>query len=422
LTHREHAQGNFNLRSPDLHTTIGGMKTVRTVTAVLSLAFVIGALLGCGGGGSSSRRSFGAEESAAQPMEDILREAPAPRAGKAAGGAARDDLLAEIADESSGILASTTAPQRPAERKRIYSGFCRLTVDEVEQAKAELTQFAERNGGYVESAYENTIVLRVPAPRFRELFEAILDKGELLYKSIETFDVSDYFRDQEIRLRTAERARQRLYTLLERTDDVEERLEILREIKRLSEEIEGIRLRLESLERQISYSRITVELVPRLPVGRIRKEDIPFAWIASLEPVHGSLPGLRGRANLPLGEDFAILEERRVFRAESSDGTRVRIGSTRNQPHGDEEFWQQALIHHLQPFYKQADPLEAGSLKGVLFTSKDRNPYAYLVAVSVKGGRLYVIEVFFPDLEAKERHLKGIREALDSLEVRPWLW
>jgi hypothetical protein len=402
------------------------MKAIRAICAASALLFLVlavGTLPGCGrrsGGGWS----FGGAESAAEaePMEEMRREAPSPQAGKASGGVAADELFAELAEDSSGVLAATAAPQKPAERKRIYSGFCRLIVDEVEQAKAELTQFAEQGGGYVESAYENTIVLRVPASRFRELFEAILDKGELLYKSIETFDVSDYFRDQEMRLRTAERSRQRLYTLLERTDDVEQRLEILREIKRLSEEIESIRLRLETLERQISFSRITVELVPRLTVGEIRKEHIPFAWIASLEPVYGSLSRLRGRARMNLGEDFATLEDRRVFRAESSDGTRVRIGSTRNQPRGDETFWQQALIHHLQPFYRQADPLEADLLKGALFTSKDRNPYAYLVAVLVKGGRLYVVEVFFPNLDAQEQHLTGIRDALDSLEVRPWLW
>jgi hypothetical protein len=401
------------------------MKLIRaicTVSAVLVLVSAVGAFLGCGSR-SEAGWSMGEAESAAAPTEEMLREAPAPRASKAAGGIESDDLLAQLAEDSSGIVPTTTAaPQKPAERKRIYSGFCRLVVDEVEEAKADLTQFAEQNGGYVESAFENTIVLRVPAARFRELFEAILDRGELLYKSIETFDVSDYFRDQEIRLRTAERARGRLYTLLERTDDVEERLAILREIKRLSEEIEGIRLRLESLERQISFSRITVELVPRLPVEEIRKEDIPFPWIASLEPVYGSLPRLRGQASLPLGEEFAVLEDRRAFRAESPDGTRVRIGSTPNHPRGDEEFWQRALIHHLQPFYRQAEPLEAGSLRGVLFTSKDRNPYIYLVAVQMEGRRLYVVEVFFPDLEAKDQHLEGIREALESLEVRPWLW
>lgn len=393
------------------------------IQSALSLALLLVlTLMGCGRGGLLMGRA----ESAAEPMEEMLREAPAPRASKAAGGvvdgAAPNDLLADLADESSELLASTTAPSKPVTRKRIYSGFCRLVVDEVEEAKADLTRFAERNGGYVERAFENTIVLRVPAVRFRELFEEILDKGELLYKSIETFDVSDYFRDQEIRLRTAEQARARLYALLERSDDVEERLAILREIKRLSEEIEGIRLRLESLERQISFSRITVELIPRLPVGQLSKEDIPFPWIASLEPVYGSLPRLKGRVNLPLGDEFALLETRRFYRAESSDGTRIRIGSTKNQPTGDETFWQQALLHHLQPFYKKAEPFTTDSLKGVLFTSKDRKPFAYLVVVRVRGSDLYVAEVFLPDLEARDRHIGSIREALASLEVRPWLW
>jgi len=371
--------------------------------------------VGCGRGSWS----MGKAERAAEPVEELLRDASAPVQSKMAGEA---EPGAGLTGEGQDLLAATMAPVKPAERKRIYSGFCRLIVDEVEEAKADLTDFVEQNGGYVERAFENTIVLRVPAPSFRELFEEILDKGELLYKSIETFDISDYFRDQETRLQIAERARGRLYTLLERTDDVEERLAILREIKRLSEEIEGIRLRLESLDRRISFSRIAVELIPRLPVGEMGKEDIPFPWIASLEPVYGSLPSLRGRVSLPLGEDFAVLEKRRSFRAESSEGTRVRIGSTKNQPRGDEDFWQQALLHHLKAYYKTAEPLEVGSLRGALFTSKDRNPYAYLVAVRIKGGRLYVMEVFFPDLGARDQHLAGIREAMESLEVRPWLW
>lgn len=386
-----------------------------SIFVILILALAIGGFVGCG----RAERALGYAEEPAELAKEPARDASAPLASKATAGT---ELAAALAEEGQDLLASVSAPEKPAERKRIYSGFCRLIVDEVEEAKADLTRFIEQNGGYVESAFQNTIVLRVPAPRFRELFEEILDKGDLLYKSIETFDVSDYFRDQETRLLIAEKARGRLYTLLERTDDVEEKLAILREIKRLSEEIEGIRLRLENLERQIAFSRITVELIPRLPIGELSKADIPFPWIASLEPVYGSLPRLRGRASLSLGEDFAVLEKRRSYRAESSDGTRLRIGSTKNEPRGDEEFWQQALLYHLKAYYKTANPLEIGSLRGVLFTSKDRNPYAYLVAVRIRGGRLYVLEVFFPDLEARDRHLDDIQEAMLSFEVKPWLW
>lgn len=386
-----------------------------SIFAIIILALVIGGFIGCG----RAERALGYAEEPAELAKEQARDASAPLMSKATAGT---ELAAALAEEGQDLLASVLTPEKPVERKRIYSGFCRLIVDEVEEAKADLTRFIEQNGGYVESAFQNTIVLRVPAPRFRELFEEILDKGDLLYKSIETFDVSDYFRDQETRLLIAEKARGRLYTLLESSDDVEERLAILREIKRLSEEIEGIRLRLESLERQIAFSRITVELIPRLPIGELSKADIPFPWIASLEPVYGSLPRLQGRASLSLGEDFAVLERRRSYRAESSDGTRLRIGSTKNDPRGNEEFWQQALLYHLKAYYKSANPLEIGSLRGVLFTSKDRSPYAYLVAVRIRGGKLYVLEVFFPDLEARDKHLDDIQEAMLSLEVRPWLW
>ena len=100
--------------------------------------------------------------------------------------------------------------------------------------------------------------------------------GEVANKVIETYDVSDTLRDQETRLRLAERSRERLYQLLERSSDVKERLAILHEIKRLTEEIEQVRLSLELLKNQIALSRITVELIPRQPEGEPRRAGIPF--------------------------------------------------------------------------------------------------------------------------------------------------
>ena len=46
-----------------------------------------------------------------------------------------------------------------------------------------------------------------------------------------------------------------------------------------------------------------------------------------------------------------------------------------------------------------AEPLESGAFRGVLFTSKDSKPYAYLVAVRVQQKKLIVLEAFFPDEE-----------------------
>ena len=259
------------------------------------------------------------------------------------------------------------------------------------------------------------VSLRVPAARFQEVFAAAQKLGEVTGKAIETYDVSDTLRDQETRLRLAERARERLYQLLEKNSDVQQRLAILREIRRLTEEIEQVRLSLELLKNQIALSRITVELQPRRPEGEARQVGIPFPWIAALQPLYPSLPKSAGKAVPKLSDDFAVFAKEKRYRAESPEGTRVRIGTTGNAPLGDEEFWQKALLFHLGPRYRRAETLEQGAFRGVLFTSKDARPYSYLVAVRVQGKLLYVFEAFFPDPEALGRRLAPVREALQGL-------
>ena len=60
-------------------------------------------------------------------------------------------------------------PQPKEKRARIYSGFCRLVVEEIEQAKAELEKLAVGSGGYVEAVSGPVVTLRVPAGRFAEV-------------------------------------------------------------------------------------------------------------------------------------------------------------------------------------------------------------------------------------------------------------
>lgn len=344
------------------------------------------------------------------------REAPATEESEAKQAEAARDESAAGAPGASQTAAVLLAPSTAERRVRIYSGWCQLTVDEPEQAKKELEELARRSGGYVESAAGQTVTIRIPAERFREVFASVLELGEVVRKAIETYDVTDTLTDQQARLGLAERARERLYLLLQRTSDVKERLAILREIRRLTEEIERIRASLEALKAQIALSRITVELIPRRPEGELRREGIPFAWIAGLNPLYPSLRGRPRRLALSLGEDFAVLEKKRGFRAESPEGTRVRLGATPNRPKGDAVFWQKALAFHLGPQYRQAEPLEAGAFQAVLFTSKDSKPYSYLVAVAVQGKRLIVGEAFFPDPEAADSRRDGVLAALRELK------
>jgi len=378
------------------------MKVMNVMPVFLLVMLVCVVFFGCVGSMEMARYQY-EEIPAAKEAEFYVEEKP-------------------MVSRSEGVGASPVelayVPVMPEDRKRVYSGFCQLRVESVEKTKDSIFSMAEQSGGYVESSYSDTIVIRVPAERFSEIFNTILGLGEILDKRIETYDVTEKFQDLAARLEIAEKTRERLYKLLEDTDDVEERFRILKEIRRLTDEIEGIKQNMEMIEKQISFSRITVGLIPRLAQQPAGKENIPFYWIRNLDPLYVSLRSLKGRIAFELGEEFAVFEREVAFRAESTEGTRVRVGSTRNDPLGDSSFWQKALSYYLSKYYRETVDLELGEVKGALFTSKDTEPFYYLAGVVAEKTTIYVIEVFFPDRAALDNRLDNMKESLRRFSIK----
>ncbi|MBN2738289.1 MAG: DUF4349 domain-containing protein [Spirochaetales bacterium] len=325
-----------------------------------------------------------------------------------------DKLAKELGKEESSKLKD---PADTIGDKKIYTGYQKLRVADVEVSKDLIIKKTEELGGYVESLFSTYIVLRVPKASFSDCFEAFLKLGEVLNKSVQTFDVSEYFQDLSLRLDIASRARARLYVLLEKTNDVVERLRILKEINRLSEEIEGITLRLDSLKQLIAYSKITLELVPRLTENTSdTKSSIPFEWIAMIDAFHVSIPKLENVFKIELSADFAVFDEQEYFHAETAQGTVVRAGTVKNFPKGDKGFWVEALYYHLGPYYSKAERQELGKFGGVLFSSKDREPFYYLVALRVFDKKLQVVEVLMPDEKAREKYFNQIATVLKEVK------
>jgi len=325
---------------------------------------------------------------------------------------------AAVSDQTSPLQEPKPPVVTGEERKRVYSGHCKLGVDSVEKRTEEVFEIAESFGGWIEQAAGNIVIVRIPAERFEEVFNRILDIGRLIEKSIETQDVTEQYVDLSARLELARETRERLYRLLERTDSVKERLRILREIRRLTDEIEEIQARFNLLKEQIAFSTITVELVPRLAYETPYREKIPFAWIRNLDPVYISIYELSKKVSFELPDDFAVFEKEDAVRAESADGTRVRIGTVPNLPDGDSLFWRKAVGYHLEQFYKKSEALSVGSAECVLFTSKDREPFYYLVGVVAEKRKLLVIEAFFPSEDSFGKRYGEIARSIEDLEVR----
>ena len=319
-----------------------------------------------------------------------------------------------------GAITASLPTDARSERIRVYSGACSIIIDRVEQAKRQIADMAEEVEGYVEQSSDRGIVIRVPAADFRIVFDDILELGEVLHKAIETYDVTDKFTDPTGRLAVAIRARDRLYVLLNRVDEAKERLDILKKIREYTETIERLELSLKVLEQRIAMSRITVDLHPRLAETETIDRPIPFGWVERLHPLYDSTGELGGKATVVLPEDVAIFQQKGVMRAEAADGTRIRIGTVKNDPRGDSLFWQQALLYHLRPRYQDAEAIALDSASIALFTSKDRSPYYYLVGAMPLHAEptLVVFEVYFPDKAALDRHLEDLLDAFRQVEIK----
>lgn len=333
------------------------------------------------------------------------RAAPAPSGGE--GTTAREE----------GATAGTSVPAEQ-DRKRVYSGYAELLVDEPEDVKMRLTDIAESSGGYVEEILENTVTLRVPAEQFSVLFAGIKKLGDLLDSYEETVDVTEFYADLQARLTIAEETRDRLYLLLQRTEDVEERIGILREIRRLSEEIERINLTFEVLKEHISFSRITVRLISRLEYETASEDTIPFPWIDDLHPLYPAAGRFSGSVRGDLPDIFAVFKKDKYYHAETADGVRLRISTIPNKPRGDGPFWQEALSYHLAPRFAEAAPREFGETRGVLLTSKDLSPYYYVVGVKPDNRKLHVLEIFFPGEDVFEQHYPAVVKAVEELTIK----
>jgi len=320
-----------------------------------------------------------------------------------------EDALMDRSEEGAASSVEAQAqpggqPEQRPERMRVFSATLELSVASVERAREAVLMLLESVGGYVESSQEDYLVLRVPAERFDSTLQEVESLGQVLSRFIETADVTDQFVDMQRRLEIARASRERLYELLERTDDSDEQVAILREIRRLTEEIEQISSRLESLGSLVAYSRITVQLRPRLAGEDVLLDRIPFPWIAALDPLTATIGRARRSIDAELPADFARFSEGRLIRAESADGVRIRLGGRENAPEGDDEFWREALLFHRGPLYAEATELEIGDFHGVSFLSRDVEPYVYWVLVHVRDGELLVAEFFFPSREVLAEH------------------
>jgi hypothetical protein len=169
----------------------------------------------------------------------------------------------------------------------VYEARLQMAVYKVDEIQRQAIALATELGGFLsEQADQGRIVLRIPAGKFDAALERIEALGEIVQRWVKAQDVTDAFRDLELRLRNAEAMRDRLVQLLDKATDVKQSLEVERELDRVSERIEVLKGQLKLLSDRIAYSTITIEFQPKRAESLDSEFNLPFEWLRQLGLQH----------------------------------------------------------------------------------------------------------------------------------------
>ena len=341
---------------------------------------------------------------------------PSPVSVSAPGTSAKDDVV--------GSDDTTTPPTEPAietsdEPMVIYSGYLQLRVKRLLDAVDQITKMVEERGGYIDSLTQTAVTVRIPGKGFEEAMAALAAVGELLDRWVRAEDVTEQFTDLKGRLKVAEEARERLLKLLAKVQNVNERLRILHEIKRLSELIDTIDSRLAAIRNLVDYFTITIDLVPVLAVERVDTGLSPFGWIRGLKAHVQTLYENDGKIFMTLPKGFVLFDEEDSYRAQAADTSVIRAAVVQNDPVGDNRYWADAVDFEMTTRQEKiVDSGEAGKVTFRVYENDDVLPRFYLVGLLVQLDKVYVVEVFYPNKEAYERHHAAVLGALETVEVK----
>lgn len=275
------------------------------VTATPALALLIG-LSGCGGasydawatvesGSAGDGVSGGADrdyrpgatgasiqiDAASRPggLAEQRRRAPEVRRDRAMAPAdsARRERYAQ-ADVSGDPPTATDGRSGPL---LVYTAEAHLAVHQVTAQQARIEALAREAGGHLDRRTDDRIRVRVPADAFHEVFAAILELGDVLSRDVSVQDVTEEFRDVELRIRTLEAMHQRVQRLLEEAEGVEAALAIEQHLERITLQLETLRGRLRFMADRVAFSTITITFRERAAESEPSFE-LPFLWLRSL--------------------------------------------------------------------------------------------------------------------------------------------
>lgn len=361
-------------------------------------------------------REVSSEAVAPPPSPDALSDEPGRRAAGATLQVA--DAIEGVAFTAAerpepgapGAAPASTVPTPAPKRKLIYTGELTIKVANLVMAGQELKAIIGRLDGLITQSTLDKVTFRVEPGKFDQALAEVSKLGEVYGQAIRSEDVTDQFFDINLRIEVAEASRKRLMELLERGGAVKDVLEVEKDIRRLTEEIEAMKGAVRLLADRVELATITVTLMqkeveradPRFQpstvffwINRIGMKELLQAspgrmdrggWIRGLARHEFSLNVASGR-RMPEGF-VTVRDDGAELTGVTAEGYRLRVTRFELDQDGSAEFWGKSLREQLEKYRgylvseaKPMDGMNAG-LEGYKLQSTGAiggTPWSYCV-------------------------------------------
>ena len=193
-----------------------------------------------------------------------------------------------------------------ANRKLIRNAEVQLEVASFEDAVGKITAFANEGRGYVATSssekqangkLRGQVVVKIIPENLDGFLQKLRGLGELKNQTLGTEDVTKAYFDTDARLKNARVMEQRLIDMLKKkSDDINDLLQVEKELGRVREEIEKMQGDLKYWDSQVQFATVTISLAEKdmeEPAAFLLKERAQVALYApDVEKVYNDIKAL----------------------------------------------------------------------------------------------------------------------------------
>src|SRR6266513_444822 len=210
-----------------------------------------------------------------------------------------------VAEEAAPKPGETPAPE-VANRKLIRNATVELEIVSFDDAVQKITAFATEDHGYVATTnsqkqangkLRGQVIVKILPENLDRFLQKIRGLGELKNQTLGTEDVTKAYFDTESRLKNARVMEQRLIDMLKKkSDDINDLLQVEKELGRVREQIEQMQGELKYWDSQVQFATVTIQLSEKdmeEPAAFLLKERAQLALYApDVEKIYNDIKSL----------------------------------------------------------------------------------------------------------------------------------